>query len=272
MKRPVAVIVISCIVVVTFSVASETEKPKFDTQKDLLSLHYDHAPDKDDGHSAAADRTLLESLFGKDWLSKHALPVSGAYGTNKETFNEKSDAVMDAVWNERGGWIAAHRDWDDAVKAIYARWYATLEAGGDVYVKEGGQSDITVEVVKRLRQEHPDIDTRQRIHVIQHGKWNEDHTTPEALEYVKANTDYVKIPDANRYLNVRGGDAAFEKSATSHPVFGPGWQAAFEYYPPSQRLDFSDTGELMYILGLGEIGIEEFRTRFLDTTEKATPN
>ena len=27
----------------------------FDSKSDLLSLHYDHAPDKDDGHSAAAD-------------------------------------------------------------------------------------------------------------------------------------------------------------------------------------------------------------------------
>jgi hypothetical protein len=42
------------------------------------------------------------------------LPVSGAYGRNKPLFNVKSDAVMDAVWNERGGWVAAHCDWNAA--------------------------------------------------------------------------------------------------------------------------------------------------------------
>jgi len=37
----------------------------------------------------------------------------------------------------------------------------------------------------------------------------------------------------------------------------------FAYYPPTVRLDFSDTGELLYILGMGEIGVDAFRERFL---------
>ena len=45
--------------------------------------------------------------------------------------------------------------------------------------------------------------------------------------------------------------------------FGQVWKAAFAYYDPADRLDFSDTGELMHILGLGENGIEAFRKRFL---------
>ena len=52
----------------------------FNSEKDLISLHYDHAPDKDDGHSAAADRTILETMFGIDWITKHAVPVSGGTG------------------------------------------------------------------------------------------------------------------------------------------------------------------------------------------------
>jgi hypothetical protein len=268
----IAVGISSCVLAGTLLAASGSDAREFNSEKDLLSLHYDHAPDKDDGHSAAADRTLIESVFGEKWLCKHVLPVSGAYGKNKRAFNDKSDAVMDVVWNDRGGWVAADRDWDAAVKAICTRWHTTLKAGGDVYVKEGGQSDITAAVVKRLHQEHPEIATRQRIHVVQHSNWNENQTTPEALEYVKNNTHYVRIADANRYLNVKRGDAAFEKAATAHPVFGPGWQAAFEYYPPAQRLDFSDTGELLHILGLGELGIEDFRKRFLDDKSKETPN
>ena len=50
----------------------------FNPNKDLLSLHYDHAPDKDDGHSTAADRTILQSMFGKKWIKQHVIAVSGA--------------------------------------------------------------------------------------------------------------------------------------------------------------------------------------------------
>src|SRR4030042_6791546 len=81
--------------------AAETELiRKFSPEKDLLSLHYDHAPDRDDGQSAAADRTLLESLYGTDWIRKHVVAVSGAYGKNAEKFNVLSDAVMDEVWGD----------------------------------------------------------------------------------------------------------------------------------------------------------------------------
>jgi hypothetical protein len=270
--RDAAVVLSICVVAAAGLAAAEDGKRVFNPVTDLLSLHYDHAPDKDDGHSAAADRTLIESVFGGEWIPMHVLPVSGAYGKNKRMFNAKSDTVMDAVWNERGGWVAADRDWDAAVKAVHTRWHTTVKAGGDVYVKEGGQSDITAAVVILLHQEHPEIAARQRIHVVQHSNWNEDQTTPEALEYVKGSTHYVRIADANRYLNVKGGDTAFEKAATAHPVFGAAWQAAFEYYPPASRLDFSDTGELLHILGLGEISIEDFRKRFVDLIEKKTSN
>ena len=241
--------------------------PSFHSEKDLLSLHYDHAPDKDDGQSAAADRTLLEAMFGADWIRAHVVPVSGAYGENRGDFNRNSDAVMDAVWNDRGGWLAAHTDRDRALAELTARWQNTLAAGGDVWVKEGGQSDLTAEVVEKIQQRLPEIDTRQRIHVVQHADWNEEQTTDDALAYTKQHTRYVRIRDANAYLNVAGGDAVFTVAAVSHPVFGPGWQAAFKYYDPKERLDFSDTGELMHILGLGELSVDEFRTRYLETAE-----
>jgi hypothetical protein len=255
------------------SAISDDGRRKFDFEKDLISLHYDHAPDKDDGHSAAADRTILESMFGAEWLSNHAVAVSGTYGLNKNTFNTASDAVMDATWSERGGWIPADRDWSAAVELVFKRWLATLQAGGDVFVKEGGQSDFTAELVKRLQEKYPGIDRQKRIHVVQHSDWNENMTTPEALAYTRANTNYIRIRDANRYLRRKGGAEAvesFEAAATQHPLFSMSWRAAFDYFSPSQLLDFSDTGELMHILGLGEMGIDEFRMRFLD--DKKVPN
>jgi len=236
----------------------------FSAEKDLLSLHYDHAPDKDDAHSAAADRTILESLYGTEWIEAHVVPVSGAYGKNAKQFNAQSDAVMDAAWGDCVEWLAAHTDRPNAVGELAERWIAVLQAGGDVWVKEGGQSDITEAAVKRIRSRLPDLDTPGRIHVVQHSRWNENQTTDTALAYTRRHTHYIKIRDANSYLNIEGGDRGFEKSAINHPNFKGAWKAAFEYYDPEERLDFSDTGELMHIVGLGEMGVDEFRRRFLD--------
>ena len=239
-------------------------KRTFDSQKDLVSLHYDHAPDKDDGQSAAADRTILETQFDVDWIKKHVVAVSGAYGKNAKAFNSKSDAVMDAAWDDCGGWVAAHKNRENAVRDIVLRWSAVLKAGGHVWVKEGGQSDITADVVKQIRKRSPDVDTSRRIHVVQHSKWNENQTTDAALAYTRKHTHYIKIRDANGYLNIKGGHEAFEKAARRHPTFGKAWKAAFTYYNPKHRLDFSDTGELMHILALGEMGVEKFKARYLD--------
>ncbi len=231
--------------------------------KDLLSLHYDHAPDKDDGHSAAADRTLLQSLFGVDWIRAHVVPVSGAYGVNQDDFNPDSDAVMDAAWNDCGGWLAAHADRESVLAELTSRWRGVLKTGGDVWVKEGGQSDVTAEVLRRVKEGLPEVDTKKRIHVVQHSQWNENHTSEAALAYTREHSDYIRINDANAYLNTPGGDEAFVRAARDHPVFGSVWRAAFAYYNPEERLDFSDTGELLYILGIGEIGFAEFSKRFL---------
>ncbi len=234
----------------------------FDPRRDLISLHYDHAPDRDDGHSAAADRTILQTLYGAEWVREHVLAVSGAYGRNARAFREDSDAVMDAVWGDTG-WVAAHEDRQAAVNQIAARWGETLKGGGDVWVKEGGQSDLTAAVVERLKARPGRLDTTKRVHVVQHSNWNERQTTDESLAYVRRHTDYIRITDANAFLNLRGGRESFQRAAVAHPLFGEGWRAAFAYYNPRHRLDFSDTGELMHILSLGEVAIPEFERRFL---------
>ena len=247
--------------------SSNSKQCTFNPQKDLLSLHYDHAPDKDDGHSAAADRTILQSLFGKEWITKHVVAVSGAYGKNASDFNPNSDAVMDETWNDCGGWLAAHTSRDDVITELTKRWSKTLEAGGDVWIKEGGQSDITGAVVRRIIRQMPDVNTTLRIHTVQHSNWNEDQTSEPALAYTRRNTHYTLIRDANAYLNVPRGNEAFVTAATKHPELGDVWKAAFAYYNPKERIDFSDTGELLYILGLGEMNLNEFREKFLDNTD-----
>ncbi len=236
---------------------------KFRAGKDLLSLHYDHAPDKDDGQSAAADRTILQSMFGADWIKTHVVVVSGTYGKNARHFNTYSDDVMDAAWNDCGGWLAGHTNRESVVTELTRRWSEVLKAGGDVWVKEGGQSDLTADVVRRIKNQFPDLNPAKQINVVQHSIWNENKTTDAALSYTKEYTNYIKIRDANTYLENKGGNDAFVKAANEHPVFGKIWKTAFAYYNPKERLDFSDTGELMYILGLGEIDFDDFRKRYL---------
>ena len=154
---------------------------------------------------------------------------------------------------------------DVVISELAIRWSKTLTDGGDVWIKEGGQSDITAAVVKKIREELLSVQTMKHIHVVQHSDWNEEQTTDEALSYTKEHAHYIRIRDANNYLNIKGGDAPFENAAVSHPVFGPTWKAAFSYYNPEERLDFSDTGELLFILGIGEIGFDAFRELFLET-------
>ena len=264
MKLIISSGVVPLILCAILQASASGEAPRFSPESDLISLHYDHAPDKDDGQSAAADRTILESLYDKDWIRKHVVAVSGAYGKNASEFNPKSDAVMDVAWNDFGGWLAAHTDKDKAIDELTERWIQVLNAGGDVWVKEGGQSDVTAAVVAQIKTQLPELETNTRIHVVQHSDWNENQTTDAALAYTRKHTDYIRIRDANNYLNIKGGNRQFEKSAQAQPRFGQVWKAAFNYYNPRERLDFSDTGELMHILGLGEMGIDDFREQFLD--------
>jgi len=251
--------------------------PAFNKEQDLISLHYDHAPDKDDGQSAAADRTVLQSLFDCQWITEHTVAVSGAYGLNKMQFVPQSDAVMDAVFNNCGGWVAAAKNWDAAVEQVFVRWAKVLNNGGNIWVKEGGQSDLTAAVIHRIKKEMPRVVTTERIHVVQHSKWNEDQTTPDALAYTKKETNYIRISDGNKYLRKEGFDKDFVKAAENNPQLGEAWKAAFQYYNPKKRIDFSDTCELLHMLGIGKISIAEFQHRFLSpksaaTTSPATSN
>lgn len=240
----------------------------FNPSKDIIALHYDNAPDLDDGQSASADRTLLQTKYGIHWLKKHLIIVNGTYGTNANTFHENSEKVMNVVWGHR--WLSAHKDWNTTVIKAANKWFKTIIKGGKVWIKEGGQSDFTSDVVKYIKAHHPDINTRKDILLVQHSKWNEDKTTPEKLDYVKINTHYIKISDANAYSVIQHNSPDikhFVDAALGNPVYKKYWTASFKYYAPlnskTGKIDYSDTGELMYILGLGKLSVEEFKNTYL---------
>lgn len=245
--------------------------PPFDIERDLISLHYDNAPDQDDLHSAAMDRTILEEAFGCGEKSAHFWPVSPTYGAaNRNWYNRGSVKVMRAVWGPCGGWRNAHDNdatdidrYDAAVAKTAKKWRRFIHRyNGKVYVKEGGQSDFTADVIRYMRMNFTeDIHGPENYFVVQHSNWNEQYTTPEDLEYVKNETTYARIRDANSYLRVVGDDDfVFEwrNRTTSSEKYGEYWSVAIENFMRSgwgpttgqPIIDFSDTGELMHILGM----------------------
>jgi len=106
------------------------------TNVDLISLHYDHAPDRDDGHAAVAAYMVANSIGFEPYV------VSGAYGQkNKSRYQPPAEEVMQVTW--KNNWVNAHSNWDSAVDTTANRWLQTINSGGDIYVAEGGQSDFT---------------------------------------------------------------------------------------------------------------------------------
>ena len=264
---------------------------------DLISLHYDHSPDPDDGHSAAADRTISD-YYG---LGNNVHVVSGTYSRtsttegNKGDYQEASEDVMKAVWGIEGrGWFNAHKDFDGTVQITVLVWKEKLleKSEPHIWVKEGGPSDFTAAVLVKLIQDKDicEATLKNRIHVIQHGPthpedkkypgFNERITGAKNLSFVKKHTDYIKIPNGNvagngtadlRFFpddDKRNGTAKiknFMAAALKHPTCGVAWSAAFAYHNPlkdkngkadtadwpyKNSLDFSDTVEFLYIMGI----------------------
>lgn len=245
----------------------------------LISMHFDNAPDPDDIMTAAANRTLL----GLTGFTSYVV-VSGTTGDNAKDYIPASEAVMDTIWG-MGNWYNAYTSWATSVQSVADAWQNVLDAGGDIWVAEAGQSNFTRDVVTEILSRQPALSTTTRIHVVQHSTWNEDHTTPTDLTYVQANTDYIKIDDGND----DNGTADlcqtetdwWKNMALNNRTYGTKWSAALTYFIARRYeavIDFSDTVELLYILGIPKTtlsGINDFaRTYFPNTANdlSAEPN
>ena len=227
-------------------IASAPVHAMFVQDRDLISLHYDHAPDRDDGHATVAALAVVRSLG----IQPHV--VSGAYGAgNRTQYVPAAEQVMQQTWGT--AWVDAHNNYQSAVNATSSRWVNTLLNGGDIWIAEGGQSDFTSDVVRRIKISNPGINTNTRIHVVQHSTWNELMSDQGDLNYSRANTDYIKIDDGNGAnatadLNQKSPGFVALARASQH---GAAWNSAFQYLNPNNKLDFSDTVELLHILGVG---------------------
>ena len=269
----------------------------FDAERDLISLHYDCSADPDDFMSAVADRALLERSYGgrgggTAWLRAHVVPVAGTYGTNTDYQQQGCEATMHATWGDATGYLrASTRDPPRAERTAAlrraaaveaaARWLAAIERGGQVYVKEGGQSDFTLAVLDEVELYWQGA--AGCVHVVQHSQWNEQTTSAGVLDALRARgIDYVgnaksgsgPVADGNgplmrlrRTYRPKSGAhflSDFVATATASWL-GCAWRVAFDEFAkvPSwcdwrsgraqlfsaeECLDFSDTHELLIIL------------------------
>lgn len=230
----------------------------FDPATDLLSLHYDHAH-RDDGLSAMAARELATSFD----LEPHVVGGTSAGGPAGDPDGYRR--VMGAAWGER--WLDARADRADAIVRTVDRWLITLDAGGRVWVAEGSSSDFTAEVLAEVQRHRPGLDTTAAVHVVQHNRQNESGTRTENLRFVKASTSYVRIDDgnsANGTADLHRPSSRFEAAARAGR-HAEAWAVAFDYLPAT-RLDFSDTVEVLHILGVTTDVVadpDDFADRFL---------
>ncbi len=252
-----------------------TNAGNFNTEKDLLLVQFDCKTDVDDLHTVAAFRTLVShQSYSK--LNYHA--VAGTYGTQGGLYVPPNDLFQLAFGDN---WTDAHNNIKGAVEKVKSLVIKTLVQGGDLWIADAGQSDFSAELVNAIQKDLPKIESSKRIHVVQHAEWNEEVTTPEKLDFVKQNTDYVKIPDGNGIGNGTPGfrDPEFTNwdDKITDPELTEIWQLADDlankYNGKEGRynneailaggLDFSDLSEVCWILGLQDIkDVEQFFNLF----------
>ena len=231
------------------SAPAPVSDPVADPSGDLLVLHFDSSYDPDDLQAMVASRVILDRHPERDVMVvngtrsyRHDGVVPGSLELARSLFPATIDALGDR----------------QAENKVAAAWQLTLEAGHRVLVAEGGPSDFTARVLKILRSR--DVRNLRDIRVVQHSHgWNEDNTHPDNVRLVESLTSYVRIDDGNRpngtpdyheLPNEKG--YAFRRRAEASR-YGQHWHTAFEALKLGRHprsVDFSDTVELLHLLGL----------------------
>ncbi|MEN9577925.1 MAG: hypothetical protein RJA70_934 [Pseudomonadota bacterium] len=129
--------------------------PTFNVTRDLLAIHYDNSPDKDDGHCQPVTKMVIDKLG----IQKVSV-VNGSYGDqDASSYQTQIAAVTNAAFGVgkcnpnnttcgllQNGWIDAHVDWNHNANALIVTqlanlWLSVIENAGDnghVFVQEAG--------------------------------------------------------------------------------------------------------------------------------------
>lgn len=276
-KFSFGIMLIFCFISMHNFTKTYAQSNRFDLIKDMLLVHFDCKTDVDDIQTMAAFATLLSSPAYAN-INYHT--VTGAYGVQEGLYAQTNELLDLAFKNH---WTDAHNNFTLAVIDVMIKLKPVLDYGGDIWIADAGQSDFTSKIIQAIKLDYPNIITSDRIHVIQHSDWNESVTSPSALQFVKNNSDYNKIPDGNGLGN---GSPGFKNSHFTHwdklisdPDLLNIWKLAIvlcnQYNGKEGRylneaialggLDFSDLSEVCWILGLEDItDIDDFFSRFLN--------
>lgn len=272
MKYKAILILLSVIYMSLACSADNTAKVgRFNVEKDILLVQLDCKTDVDDIHTAAALATMM---YNSEFSNINYHVVTGTYGIQGGEYVPPNSLLQLAFENN---WTDAHENFDDALKQTKVLVKATLENGGDIWIAEAGQSDFSAELIKAIQSDLNDINTTQRIHIVQHSDWNEENTSPINLAFVKENADYNRIPDGNAIGNGSPGFLSHEytewRSKIKDPKLLEIWQHSIDvankyngkegrYNNPAIAdggLDFSDLAEVCWIFGLEDIkDVEHF--------------
>ena len=256
----------------------------FNKQTDLLLANFDLKPDEDDIMAAAALACMLKhpDLDGVNFYA-----VAGAYGDQDHLFITAGvpDYYNLLFGEENTNWTNAHAYWDESVKRIKNKVIPVLNAGGQVFVQEAGQSNITYDVLQAVLADGMDLVTiKKQVIIVQHSRYNENNTTPTELEWLKAHTIYKKIDDGNTDDNETPGyrtkdnkwldiakstnnpNKASRKIWTAADEICDAWEGEWtNKWIAAGGIDFSDCVENWFIFNLAKQAddIESFWNRYV---------
>jgi hypothetical protein len=248
---------------------------RFNTETDLFLAHFDSKTDVDDIHSIAGVATMLaDERFSE--VQYHA--VAGAYGIQDGLYVPANGLFEKAFGNN---WSDAHSNRELALEEVLGKAKYHLEKGGSIWIAEAGQSDFSADLVRSIKEQLPDLEVKELIHVVQHADWNEEVTSPEDLAYLKEEISYHKIPDGNGFDNGTPGFRSDEiidwEAHITNARLTEIWSAAIDtantYNGVEDRylntsieaggLDFSDVAETCWIFGFEDLmGANEFFEEF----------
>lgn len=240
---------------------SYASTPKFAIDKDLLLLHFDLKTDVDDVHTIAALDLILQA---NEFKNLNYFAVSGTYGIQGGLYVPANE-LFNKVFKQR--WTDLHNERTHAINNTVTEITRVLSNGGSVWVAEAGQSDFTQMLLLILNKKGINYSKEQFI-IVQHSEWNEKETSVDALNFVKNNTTYLKIPDGNKEGNGSPGfnDASYSTKALENKnrLSSKAWTQAniisTKYNGINGRYnnkaiydggaDFSDLAEVTYILAI----------------------
>jgi len=201
--------------------------------------------DPDDLQAMIATREILDDYPEVDFVA-----VNGTKRVANASILTGSTQHMRTMFPDGLDAFANH---NDTVSRVAAMWKITLDTNHKVFVAEGGPADFTANVIDRLRSQGVSNAKLKNITVVQHSHgWNENNTTANGLATVIKYANYVRIADGNNNnatpdFNSGTGDRAFRIRAETS-LYKSQWSYAFSRI--SNKVDFSDAVEVMYILGL----------------------